>query len=347
MTRKNKYSDINEASRKIIEKVKAQELIPDETIKKSWINIENELKKRARFSKIKVLFLAIAASIIVVFISKIFYDNMFFYNDNKEITSISNICFYDTIPQDFEDVALRTETETAIIKDKSQLQYNSGDTYKEKNEEELNHLIVPYGKRIQVILSDGTQMYVNSGTQLIYPSRFIGATRNIFIKGEAFLQVAKDNEHPFIITSESNIKTVVLGTSFNISTQKDSVFSVVLVEGSVKVETSESDIIILKPNEKYLNDGVSQSVNSVNTSEYIAWINYIMYLSGKNLGYVLNDLSIHFGVDIICDPNLRSMPTGGKLDLKKGVDYALSVLSESLDLTYNKNEKGVWIVKKE
>lgn len=117
----------------------------------------------------------------------------------------------------------------------------TGTTIAYKNnisEEKLafNTLTVPYGKRFQVVLSDGTKVHLNAGTSLKYPVKFInGLSRQVFLDGEAYFDVAKDSKHPFLINAdEMNIR--VLGTQFNVSSYpEDETISTVLVEGSVGI----------------------------------------------------------------------------------------------------------------
>ena len=112
-----------------------------------------------------------------------------------------------------------------------QLIYNRATTTKELV---FNTINVPYGKRFELELADGTKAHLNSGTSLKYPVQFKkGKAREIFLEGEGFFEVAKDEAHPFIVNTNSlNIR--VLGTQFNVSAYPDDEnISTVLVEGEV------------------------------------------------------------------------------------------------------------------
>ena len=76
-------------------------------------------------------------------------------------------------------------------------------------------LLVPAGKRSMITFPDGTKIWINSGTQLIYPSRFSSSKREIFVNGEVYLEVTKDANRPFIVKTEA-LDVKVLGTSFNV-----------------------------------------------------------------------------------------------------------------------------------
>ncbi len=144
-----------------------------------------------------------------------------------------------------------------------------------------NKLTVPYGKRFDLILSDGTSVFLNSGSSIKYPVKFIkGFNRQVFLNGEAFFDVAKDQSHPFIVdTKELNVQ--VLGTKFNVQTyQEDSNVDVVLVEGKVGMDSQKT--LEYKQNEVVLEPGFKGSFNKkrrniitkrVNTSIYTSWMN--------------------------------------------------------------------------
>ena len=99
---------------------------------------------------------------------------------------------------------------------------------------EWQEIIVPAGERSELVLADGTRLYLNAGSRVTYPNRFNGRQRKIFIDGEIFAEVAHDPKHPFII-SAGDAEVEVLGTKFNMRAyQADPLLEVALVEGSVR-----------------------------------------------------------------------------------------------------------------
>ena len=118
---------------------------------------------------------------------------------------------------------------------------------------------VPQGQNRVVELSDGTILHLNAGSRLTYPKKFFGDARNIFMSGEAFLQVAKDPEHPFVVKS-GEVKVTVLGTSFNFKDFPDSRnVEILLMEGSVKVDIDTPE----GPHELRLSPGDKMRYNRV------------------------------------------------------------------------------------
>ena len=112
---------------------------------------------------------------------------------------------------------------------------------------------VPLGETRVVTLSDGTVLHLNAGSRLTYPKEFFGKTRNVFMSGEAFLQVAKDKDHPFVVNS-GDLKVTVLGTTFNLKDFPDNRnVELLLMEGSVKVSLSTGQgnrEVMLTPGDK-------------------------------------------------------------------------------------------------
>lgn len=143
-----------------------------------------------------------------------------------------------------------------------------------------NTLKVPYGKRFDVILSDGTHVFLNSGTSLRYPVQFLKESdRTVFLTGEAYFDVAKDKGHPFTVNADE-LEIEVLGTKFNVSHYpEDKYSSTVLVEGSVELHKKRKNEksaggTILKPGFKaeWGKTGKTISIEKVDTEMYTAWL---------------------------------------------------------------------------
>jgi ferric-dicitrate binding protein FerR (iron transport regulator) len=130
----------------------------------------------------------------------------------------------------------------------------SGRKLQNTNERNIAITKTPSRTKSKIYLSDGSVVTLNSETVLRYPSSFEGATREVYLNGEAFFNVAKDHKHPFIVhAGKMNIK--VLGTSFNVkSYANDKNTETTLIRGAIEVTLSDrpSDRIILKPNEKLI-----------------------------------------------------------------------------------------------
>ena len=126
---------------------------------------------------------------------------------------------------------------------------NSANTSKRLSE--FNQLIVPNGKRSTLILEDGTKLWVNAGSRIVYPVTFADKKREIYVNGEVFLEVTPDKKRPFIVKTKE-IDVQVLGTSFNVMAyETDESSSVVLVTGAVQVDTKDDEDFRLEPNRMF------------------------------------------------------------------------------------------------
>lgn len=137
-----------------------------------------------------------------------------------------------------------------------------------------NHLVIPKGKTYQLLLSDGTRIWLNSETEITYPTRFVGNKREITLIGEAFFEVAKNKEKPFIVNA-NGMEVKVLGTSFNVSCYTaDKTISTTLIEGSVSVKTENKKTVTITPSEQftYNRDNAKTDIRIVNTELFTSWI---------------------------------------------------------------------------
>ncbi len=199
----------------------------------------------------------------------------------------------------------------------------------------LNHLVIPYGNQSRVVLSDNTIVWLNAGSQLVYPTLFKNKTREVLLFGEAYFEVAKDAEKPFIVkTSDIDIK--VLGTKFNISTYgEDNVIQTVLKEGSVSIHRKsagffKSDIVI-RPNQlasfnKATND---TKINTVDPDYYILWTKGLISFDDIDLNRVIKKIERFYNISInFSDPEKKIMRISGKLDLKQGRKEVMEYLEK-------------------
>lgn len=172
---------------------------------------------------------------------------------------------------------------------------------------EYNIIKIPYGKRFELELSDGTTVHLNSGSTLKYPVQFIAsANRQVFLEGEAFFDVTKDKKHPFVVNAD-NLNIRVLGTHFNVSSYPEDKFTdVVLVEGSVGLYTENEKFdarknTILKPGFKGSFNKKDNRINteSVNTNSYTSWMQGQLVFKNMAFKDIEKKLERHYNVSIV------------------------------------------------
>lgn len=169
-----------------------------------------------------------------------------------------------------------------------------------------NTLNVPYGKKFDVVLSDGTHVYLNSGSSLRYPISFIrGTSRQVFLTGEAYFDVTEDKNHPFVVHTNA-IDIQVLGTKFNVSNYpEDDNINTVLVEGIVKlkrIEKKSSDLesVKLEPGHKgeWHKNNNKITISNVDTGLYTAWVKGKLVFRNTSFKQIREALQRHYNVKI-------------------------------------------------
>lgn len=211
-------------------------------------------------------------------------------------------------------------------------------TKEQESSQSLNQLIVPYGKRSSITFSDGTQIWVNSGSKVIYPTDFNTKKREIFVEGEVYLSVTHNPSVPFIVKTRL-LDVLVHGTTFNISAyDNDNDLQVTLVEG--KVEVSAKGISTeLKPSQQFalnIMEGKGK-VRNVDVANYVAWKNGYYIFEKEPLAQVFKRLSRYYNVPIECDENVGGLTCSGKLDLKNQIDEVLGYLQRAAPIYTNRN----------
>lgn len=204
---------------------------------------------------------------------------------------------------------------------------------------ELQHQIhVPTGQHVEIMLADGSKVWLNSGSTLTFPSKFNGKKRMVELDGEGFFEVKSDKEHPFIVsTSKYQVKAV--GTSFNIYDYQDSPqFEEALLNGKVEVTTNakKSSVVILTPNQRAaLCQGVLKVKPIENANNYL-WRKGILYFN-EPLLEVFDKLQEYYDIEFqIRNSSLtrKSPYCTGKFRAKDGLEHIIRVLKETNHFDY-------------
>lgn len=244
----------------------------------------------------------------------------------------------------------------AVEQDESTISYNANEKISVNNDTEIskkdiakyNELITPYGKRSKLLLPDGSEIYVNSGTRVIYPSEFSENKREIYVEGEVFLNIKKNEKRPFIVNTDKSI-IQVLGTSFNVFAYKDiSNHEVVLVSGSVQIKDlrENSKVHKLKPNDKFtLNNDIS-SIEIVDTKKYTSWVLGQYIYEHERMDNILRTLKRYYGEEIVYDKQIAHLTFSGKLDIKDNLNQVLEAMESTAPIIHLVDADGLHIIKK-
>ncbi|WP_308993319.1 FecR domain-containing protein [Mariniflexile litorale] len=344
------------------------EQLPEENFDGIWQNIvqrRNDTSRSFAFSKnifsgkwsyvakIAAVFVGVLIATIKLYNSHIF--NKTSENISTDITNQITLELEDGTIKIVDPISSGTITDSKgqqIIKqEQNKLLYNKEAS---KDEEVLtyNKLTVPYGKTFQLVLSDGSHVFLNSGSKLRYPTSFLkDAPRDVFLDGEAFFSIEKDEDRPFtVITDEMN--TRVFGTKFNVTSYKnENNTSTVLVEGSVGVYKSNNDgsqkAITIAPNQRAVfKDGII-AINKVDTSKYTAWTEGKLLFIEDRFELILYELERHF--DVVINNKYvqlnKKLFTGTFTD--ESLDDILKVCQEHTPFEYVRNGNNIIINQKQ
>lgn len=160
-------------------------------------------------------------------------------------------------------------------------------------------LTVPRGKDCYLVLSDGTEVWMNAESKLFYPSRFTGDERVVRLEGEAYFKVAKNKEHPFVVTTQ-DFKTRVLGTEFNVKSYANNRQHVTLVSGEIAVRLAQTteEVKMLPGQDLSLSVDGRMTVQQVDTYHFTQWKEGYFYFDRAPLQEILYELGRWYNVDI-------------------------------------------------
>lgn len=218
-----------------------------------------------------------------------------------------------------------------------------------------NTVVVPYGKRTQITLSDNSTIWLNSGSKLVYPVRFADNKREVYLDGEAIFEVAPDKNHPFhVVTRDMEVK--VLGTAFDLCAYPDdSTVNTVLERGSVELIYKRGSLFGAKkekmaPGMLAVYDLADETLvqKNVNTKDYTSWKDGYLVMEKKSLGSIAKKLSRYYNVSIeIESTELAEETFSGYLDLRNSASQVLSLISEMMDIELEQSDHLIKIRKKQ
>ena len=184
-----------------------------------------------------------------------------------------------------------------IIKLNGKLSYDP--TNKNTREIVYNTISTPKGGQYQLELPDGSQVWLNATSSIHFPTTFTGTDRRIEITGEAYFEIAKNPNMPFIVTV-NNSEVQVLGTHFNINAYNDEDnVKTTLLEGSVRF-INDDNINILKPGQQaqLTKDGMTKVVSNVDVDEVVAWKNGMFAFENAGIETIMRQMSRWYDVEI-------------------------------------------------
>ncbi len=222
-------------------------------------------------------------------------------------------------------------------------------------ETRYTEITVPLGQMTQIRLSDGSNIWLNSGSVFKYPNEFGRASREVFIDGEAFMEVVKDKHYPFIVNAKE-FSVEVLGTSFNISAYAtDGYANVTLVGGAVLLQSKDNKwkTNISPGQSAMLIDGKIPEVSNVETDFFTSWKEGKIVFRNETLEEIAKRMERWYNVEIqFKDEELKKLTFSGTFLKYKPIEQvirSLSVMNKYIDfVSENRPEQKniIHIIKK-
>ena len=336
------------------------------TINANMMNLDNQFEKvkiiqeikkeKKRLLKRRIQSVYKYAALLLLFISVgYFYTEYFTETNNEVIISEEKI----TLQLENGNIEIINEDGSSQVVDANGNVIGSQEgtqlTYTDSSEVETlvyNTLHIPYGKRFDVTLSDGTHVHLNAGTTFKYPIKFLkGLKREVFlITGEAYFDVTKDINHPFIAnTEELNIR--VLGTKFNISSYKEeNQIKTVLVEGSVSIlkdeeryNASSSTVLPVEHMATWNKKAENLVIAETEVEDHIAWIDGRLVLNEVPFNKILKKLERQYDVIFVNNNTaMKNRVFTARFDIED-INQVMTSLSEAAGFIYRINNNLIII----
>lgn len=218
---------------------------------------------------------------------------------------------------------LANQNSTVVSKKDGTLVYSGGNT----NTAAQNSMVTPRGRQYQLVLSDGTKVWLNASSSITFPTTFVQNERRVTITGEAYFEVAKDKNHPFIVTANAT-EVKVIGTHFNINSYpEEKSTKTTLLEGSVQV-SNRTEKSILRPGQQAVQttSGVLSVKDIENFDEVMAWRKGLFYFSNTSLENVTQQLSRWYDVAIVFEKGVVARNFDGEISRDLNLDEVLKIL---------------------
>lgn len=314
----------------VIKSIGNEKLTPLESAE-LWAKIQNSTASKAHTLSWK-FYLQIAAAILVV----LSFVGIWQYNQNNSTNKLLNFAA--------QNINKKTFVNKSVSGDSSAL-YTSQEEDNIITTNDFNTLVVGDGRRSEITLPDGTKVWLNSGSKLIYPRSFDKDSREVYLEGEAYFDVTHNKERPFHVRGKSmDIK--VLGTEFYVGSNINNKNNyAVLVSGSIAFSGGSwlnKTEKILVPGERinYIPDEKKLLISHVKTAEFKSWKEGYLDIDSESLDAIIKSIAKYYNIEISTEGlSLANEKFTGRLDFQRNVDDVLAILCAGTPYQYNATER--------
>ena len=336
--------------RVLLEKIRFRER---NDLEKGWDSIQKKIRKRPMLF---VRLMRYAAMLVVVVLGGMMVYEVWNGKDREKLAQgefvpvksgskaflelTNGVCLVlDSVSKletQVEGVVIRTGNKGTVVVDEQ-------DEDALGNKMEYNRMVVPRGGEYRIVLADGSEVWINSRSELEFPSRFTGSERRVRLKGEAYFEVAKNATKPFIVEVQDK-EVRVLGTSFNVSDYADK-FVTTLVTGKVQVRTDHRDYV-LDPSMQIRVEGDKVLVDKVDVKEFTAWKDGLFVFKKRRLQEVMDVLSRWYDVDVFYqNSDLQDLHFTGTIQRYSEITDVLKFLEKTDMVKFNLKGKTLIVFK--
>jgi ferric-dicitrate binding protein FerR (iron transport regulator) len=214
---------------------------------------------------------------------------------------------------------------TTVILKNGSLRYNAA----KAADVSYNMIRTPNARQFKLVLPDGTAVWLNAGSSLRYPTAFTGRERIVTITGEAFFDVAKDAEHPFVVEVADQMKVQVLGTQFNINAYTDEQqIKATLIQGSIRVNKDAAAVVLQPGQQAQVNNGIIVN-NHINTAQVTAWKDGVFNFDDLGVEAVMRQLARWYDIEVVYEQGIPTTRFYGEI----GRNLSLAQVLEGLKLS--------------
>lgn len=220
---------------------------------------------------------------------------------------------------------------TSVVLQRNALQYTPGGNT--GTAADYNTITTPKGRQFEVVLPDGTKVWLNAGSALQFPVAFLGKEREVQLDGEAYFEVAPDAAKPFKLKVRQQLAVEVLGTSFNVNAYtNEQHIATTLISGSVRVSLTRSAerALVLKPGQQVQSDGSGITmVPDAKIEKAIAWKNGLFNFEGASLEEVMRQLERWYDIEVVYEKGVPSVEFSGEMTKSMSLNGVLLALEKS------------------
>jgi transmembrane sensor len=246
-----------------------------------------------------------------------------------------------------------SDTKTGVIINSSKVTYTDGTSiktdYNENDKLVLSEQVIqtPVGGTYQIVLADGTKVWLNAASSFRFTSSFKGlVNRKVeLLAGEAYFEVSKDKTHPFVVLVNGQ-EVEVMGTHFNINNyQKNGMVKTTLIEGSVKVKnTASGKNNMLKPGQQSIVIGDNMQIITVDTNPIIAWKNGDFEFKDESIKDVMNKLALWYNIEVLYEGSVSTERFNGKISRNKQITAVLRMLEATKSVKFKIEGRRVTVI---